>query len=164
MSVKKVVTLLLALFAVAGVMYALIGGATKQNGSSLAVATSSAGSAGTGSVPDGLIVYYFHTTFRCHSCLTIERLTRETLNEQFAPELKDGAIRWQMVNYEEPANQHFIDHYKLYTKQVILSAVKGGKEVAWKNLEEVWALKRDEMRFKLYIADEIKKFRAENGV
>ena len=37
--------------------------------------------------------------------------------------------------------------------------MKEGKEAKWKNLDEVWDLKRDEMRFKLYIADEIKKFR-----
>ena len=156
MKAKKIVTILLVLFALAGIIYAVIGGAPRNE------------SGPAGAVPnpaqDGLVVYYFHTTFRCHSCLTIERLTRETLNEQFADDLRSGAIRWQEVNYEEPANEPFISRYNLYTKQVILSAVKGGREVAWKDLDDVWDLKRDEMRFKLYIADEIKKFRTENGL
>ncbi|HNT27234.1 MAG TPA: nitrophenyl compound nitroreductase subunit ArsF family protein [bacterium] len=158
MHAKKIVTILLVLFAAAGVGYAIFGGKAPVQ------KDSPPETPGAVTASDGLTVYYFHTTFRCHSCLTIERLTHETLNEQFAVEQKSGAIRWRMVNYEEPANEHFIDDYKLYTKQVILSAVKGGKEVKWKNLDEVWDLKRDEMRFKLYIADEIKKFRAENGL
>lgn len=153
MIIKKIITILLALFAAAGIVYAVIGGGAPAAGVEKEAVS-----------PGGLTVYYFHTSFRCHSCLTIERLTREAVNEQFASELKSGAVRWQMVNYEEPANEHFIDDYKLYTKQVILSAAKGGKEVKWKNLDEVWDLKRDEMRFKLYIADEIKKFRAESGL
>lgn len=162
MSTKKIVTILLVLFAAAGIVYAVIGGgAPAKDTAPVAPAAEVKKEA---ALPDGVTVYYFHTTFRCHSCLTIERLTHETLNEQFAAEQKSGAIRWRMINYEEPANEHFIDDYKLYTKQVILSAVKGGKEVKWKNLDEVWDLKRDEMRFKLYIADEIKKFRAENGL
>ena len=163
MNAKKIVTILLVLFATAGIVYAVIGGgAPAKEATPVAPATEVKKEAGT---PGGsLTVYYFHTSFRCHSCLTIERLTREAVNEQFAAELNSGVIRWQMVNYEEPANEHFIDDYKLYTKQVILSAVKGGKEVKWKNLDEVWDLKRDEMRFKLYIAEEIKNFRAENGL
>lgn len=163
MIIKKIVTILLVLFAAAGIVYAVIGGgATAKETSPVIPAAEVKKESGT---PGGsLTVYYFHTTFRCHSCLTIERLTREAVNEQFSAELKSGAIRWQMVNYEEPANEHFIDDYKLYTKQVILSAMKGGKEVKWKNLGEVWDLKGDEMRFKLYLADEIKKFRAENGL
>lgn len=162
MSTKKIVTVLLALFAAAGIVYAVIGGnAPAKEAAPVAPAAETKKEA---TLPDGLTVYYFHTTFRCHSCLTIERLTRETLDEQFAAEQKSGVIRWQVVNYEEPANQHFIDHYKLYTKQVILSAVNGGKEVAWKDLDEIWGLKRDEMRFKLYVTDEIKKFRTENGL
>ncbi|HOW50715.1 MAG TPA: nitrophenyl compound nitroreductase subunit ArsF family protein [bacterium] len=158
MNAKKIVTILLALFAAAGIVYAVIGGDPTKR------ATSALEAQGVTAASDGLVVYYFHTSFRCHSCLTIERLTHETLNEQFAAEQKSGAIRWQMVNYEEPANEHFIDDYKLYTKQVILSAVKGGNEVAWKDLEDIWSLKNDEMRFKLYIAEEIQRFRAENGL
>ncbi|HSA34248.1 MAG TPA: nitrophenyl compound nitroreductase subunit ArsF family protein [bacterium] len=162
MNAKKIVTILLTLFTAAGIVYAVIGGGTPTTDPAPAAPAAETKKAAPS--VDGLTVYYFHTSFRCHSCLTIERLTHETLNEQFAAEQKSGAIRWQMVNYEEGVNERYIDQYKLYTKQVILSALKGGSEVAWKDLDEVWTLKNDEMRFKLYIADEIKKFRAENGL
>jgi hypothetical protein len=162
MNAKKIVTILLALFAAAGIVYAVIGGgtaATEPDSKDPA-----AGTKKEAALPDGLSVYYFHTTVRCYSCNLIERLTKETVRENFADDLKSGAVRWQEANYEQPSFAPFKERYNLYTKQVILSAVKGGKEAAWRDLDEVWALKGDEMRFKLYVSEEIKKFRAEHGL
>lgn len=164
MGKKKIISLLLLLFAVAGIVYAVIGAATNREVSGKSERGSSAETKKDTLPPDGVTVYYFHTTFRCHSCLLIEQRTKRAVEENFAADLKNGTVRLREINYEEPRNQHYMDRYKLYTKQVILSAVKGGKEVAWKNLDGVWQLLRDEMRFSLYITDEIKKFRAENGL
>lgn len=102
-----------------------------------------------------LIVYYFHTNFRCHSCVTIEKLTRQAVTEGFTDQLKNGRIEFKEINVEETGNEHFTDDYKLYTKSVILSDIKNGKEASWKNLEKVWTLLRDEQKFIDYIKSEV---------
>ncbi len=105
-----------------------------------------------------LVVYYFHGNFRCHSCNMIENLTKKAVNSGFADQLKSGSIEIKVINIEEPDNKHFVDDYKLYTKSVILSDVKGGKETGWKNCEKVWTLLGNEEKFIEYIQSEIKTF------
>ena len=102
-----------------------------------------------------LIVYYFHTNFRCHSCITIEKLTRQAVTSGFASQLNSGRIEFKEVNVEDAGNEHFTDDYKLYTKSVILSDVKNGQEASWKNLDKVWKLLRDEQKFIDYIQTEV---------
>jgi acetone carboxylase gamma subunit len=46
----------------------------------------------------------------------------------------------------------------LYTKSVVLSLVKAGKEVKWKNLDKVWHLLRDKDKFYQYIKTKVQKF------
>ena len=103
-----------------------------------------------------LIVYYFHTNYRCHSCITIERLTRQAVTEGFADQLKNGRIEFKMINIEEPGNEHFVDDYKLYTKSVILSDVNNGRETGWRNCEKVWPLLGNEQKFIEYIQSEVR--------
>lgn len=103
-----------------------------------------------------LIVYYFHTNFRCHSCVTIEKLARQAVTDGFSNELKNGRIEFREVNVEENGNEHFTKDYELYTKSVILSDMKNGKEASWKNLEKVWQLLQNEQKFIDYIQTEVK--------
>lgn len=102
-----------------------------------------------------IVVYYFHGTYRCQSCTTIELYTGEAIKEAFADELKSGALEWQPLNVETPDTKHFIQDYKLYTKSVIVSDVRADKEHRWKNLEKVWELLRNEKAFKDYVKQEI---------
>jgi hypothetical protein len=105
-----------------------------------------------------LVVYYFHTTFRCQSCNMIEQYTKEAIQGGFAEEIKDGRIEMKIINVEEKGNEQFAKDYKLYTKSVIVSDVRNGKETTWKNLEKVWQLLGDQNKFKEYIQTEIKTF------
>lgn len=106
--------------------------------------------------PHTLIVYYFHGNFRCQSCATIEKLTRQAVTTGFADQLESGRIELKIVNVEETPNEHYSKDYKLYTKSVILSDVKNGKEASWKNLEQVWTKLNNENQFIDYIQSEIK--------
>ena len=103
-----------------------------------------------------LIVYYFHTSSRCHSCITIEKLTRQAVTEGFSDRLKNSRIEFKVINVEDAANEHYVDDYKLYTKSVILSDQVNGKEKSWKNLDKVWTLLRDERKFIEYIRTEVR--------
>ena len=46
----------------------------------------------------------------------------------------------------------------LYTKSVVLSLVKDGQEVKFKNLEQVWQLLRNKDKFYQYIKNETQGF------
>jgi hypothetical protein len=103
-----------------------------------------------------LVVYYFMTSARCFSCHYIEEKTRAAINETFAEQLKSGRLVIKTINIEVSPNEHFVNDYKLYTKSVILSDTKSGKEVNWKNLDKVWQLIGNDQGFKEYIVKEVK--------
>jgi len=117
----------------------------------------------TASVPAAkttkLIVYYFHTTTRCVSCFKIENLTQFSLDSDFGVELADGDIEWRPVNIDTPGNGHYAKDYGLFTKSVVLSAVREGREQKWRNLDRVWHLLDDPKGFREYIGEEVRTFR-----
>jgi hypothetical protein len=98
-----------------------------------------------------VIVYYFHGNNRCPTCMTIERYTRESIEANFAKELKSGQIEFRSINVDLPADNHYVKDYKLFTKSVIVSDVVQGKEQRWKNLQKVWELIHREADFKAYV-------------
>jgi hypothetical protein len=101
------------------------------------------------------------TTYRCPSCHYIEETTRAALNENFSEQLKSGRMVFKMLNIEEPANEHFVKDYSLYTKSVVLSDQKDGKETRWTNLDKVWQLIRNDAGFKNYIVTQVKAYLGE---
>jgi len=103
-----------------------------------------------------VVIYYFHRTVRCPSCERIEEWTEAALRPSFAAALETGALEWRTVNLDEPANMHFERDYDLAMQSVVISEVRGGKEVRWKNLERVWDMLDDEPGFTRYVQDEIR--------
>lgn len=104
------------------------------------------------------IVYYFHTTGRCPTCFKMEKYTDEAIQTYFAKEIKSGKIVWKVVDVETPENRHFIKDYNLYTKSVVISETKSGKEIRWKNLDKIWTKVRDKNDFINYISQETRDF------
>ncbi len=100
-------------------------------------------------------VYYFHGNQRCKTCKKIEALTKKTLEEDFAAQLKDGTMELQVVNVDETENEHFVEEYQLATRSVVVSLLKQGKEARWRRLDKVWQLVHDEPAFTDYIRTEI---------
>jgi len=106
------------------------------------------------------ITTYFLTNLRCPSCLTIERLTAETIQAEFAEELSAGLLEWRTINIDGEGNFHYVKDYSLYTKSVIISEYVNGKEIRWKNLPKVWELLGNESKFSKYLKDEMTAFMA----
>jgi len=109
-----------------------------------------------------VIAYYFHGTRRCPTCKKLEAYSQEAIETGFAGQLESGALKWRPVNIDEEGNEHFVQDYQLYTKSVILSKVKGEKEITWKNLDKIWTLVRgDKEAYLKYIQDEVTAFMGE---
>lgn len=107
---------------------------------------------------DKLTIYYFHTTFRCWTCNQFEKLTKEVLAESYADKVSDSIIEFKVINVENGKNKHFVDDYRLVTKSLILSLGQSGKQVQWKNLEQIWQLARDAEKFKTYVRKGIDEY------
>ena len=103
-------------------------------------------------------VYYFHGNARCVSCRKIEALAGESVRAAFADEMKQGKVEWLVVNVEEPANKHFIQDYKLYTKSLVVVDLVEGTQVRWKNLERIWELLREDEAFRQYVQGEVTSY------
>ena len=72
--------------------------------------------------------------------------------------MKEGKVVWRLVNTDEAANKHYIEDYELYAKSLIVSDVRGGEEVRWKNLVKVWQLTNDKDHFVKYVQDEVRAY------
>ena len=105
-----------------------------------------------------IIAYYFHGTFRCPTCHKIELYTQEAIETSFADALKDGRLEWRVLNVDEPEHKHFVNDYSLYTKSVVLSDIREGTQVKWKNLDKVWRLIGNKEGFLDYIRAEVASY------
>jgi hypothetical protein len=105
-----------------------------------------------------VMAYYFHGTFRCVTCTNMEKYSREAIDMNFKDKLASGNLEFKAVNVEERGNEHFVDDYKLFTKSLILSLVKDGKEVKSKNLDKIWEYSQNRKKFIDYVAGEINGF------
>ena len=105
--------------------------------------------------PHHLVVTYFHTTFRCPTCHNIENYSKTAVHSNFENEMQSGKLVWRVINVDAPENKQFIKDYQLYSKHLIVSEVKDGKEVRWKDLKDVWTHVRNEEKFENYVKTEI---------
>lgn len=105
-----------------------------------------------------IIVYYFHRTYRCPSCLQIEAWSFDAIQESFAQALEQGRIIWETIDVDKPENSHFIREYQVSTQSLIIVEMTGKKQKRYKNLEKVWEYLPDQQAFYEYVTHEVNKF------
>jgi len=157
MKTKSVITVILLIFVGISIVTLIL----KENNSRKQIANTALGTdsenartADQTTLKTKIIVYYFHNTTRCRTCRKIEALTIEAIETGFPEELKSGTIKLQMLNVEEPINEHFVLDYQLTASAVVVSLLKNGSEINWKRLDKVWEFVGDETTFISYIQDE----------
>ena len=107
---------------------------------------------------DVVFATYLHGTLRCATCRKLEAYSEEALKTAFEEELNDSSLIWRVINYDEKENEHYLKDYSLYTKALILSRVKDGSELEWKNLSKIWELVGNKDEFLKYVQDETRDF------
>ncbi|MDD3297120.1 MAG: nitrophenyl compound nitroreductase subunit ArsF family protein [Candidatus Omnitrophica bacterium] len=105
-----------------------------------------------------VIAYYFHGSFRCVTCINMEKYSREAIEANFKDALDSGKLEFKAVNVENKGNERFVNDYQLYTKSLFLSFVKDGKEIKSKNLDKIWEYSRNKQRFIDYVTGELNEF------
>jgi hypothetical protein len=105
-----------------------------------------------------VVAYYFHGKLRCKTCVGMEGMTADVLKTDFPAQLKDRTIDWRVVNYDDEANEHFIEDFQLVGPSLVLVELAGGRQVRYRNLDKIWQLAHEEDEFKQYVRAQITAF------
>ena len=97
------------------------------------------------------IVYYFHPTARCESCINLENYIKEVIDTKFA----NKNFVFKPVNIEEKENEHFRKDYDLKFSSIIIANPVKNK---WKNLDSIWSYTEDKNKFFNYAENQINNF------
>lgn len=102
-----------------------------------------------------VVAYYFHGNFRCATCHKLEQYSKESIENNFKDAIASGKLEYKVVNVEDKGNEHYSSDYQLYTKSLILSLVKDGKQIKWKNLDKIWEYVGKKEKFTDYVKQEV---------
>jgi len=108
-------------------------------------------------IVDKLEVYYFHRTARCYSCKTIGQYVRETMEEKYGQQIKDGIIDFRELNVESSENKEIAQKYKASGSSLFINRIIDNED----NIEQdanVWRLLGDEVKFKSYLENKIDSY------
>lgn len=98
-------------------------------------------------------VYYFHRTFRCISCLSIEKMARETLQDNYPRDLAKGTIRWQAADYWQDAA--LAKRFGVDGPTLVVAVNDHGKIASYRRLDDTWGLKGDSKAFHAMLVDAV---------
>jgi hypothetical protein len=105
-----------------------------------------------------VVLYYFHGTRRCKTCLTIESYAQQAVETKFEDELRASTLRWKVVNTDEAANAHFVKDFGLVSSSLVVVELQGGDVIRHDVLQDAWTLVRDEPRFVLYVQESVHEY------
>ena len=105
-----------------------------------------------------VVAYYFHGDLRCPTCHKLEQYSKEAIEANFKDALTSGKLEFKVVNIEDRGNEHYGKDYKLYTKALVLSLIKDGKQIKWINLDKIWEYVGNKQRFIDYVRSGVADF------
>ena len=103
-------------------------------------------------------VYYFHRKFRCPSCVIVEATVKETLAKYFAEEMEDNRLAFETVDLDEKGNKGYVDRFELLFNSVVIVDMEKGKDIRFKNLEEIWKIYEDRDATTQYVRTEVENY------
>ena len=105
-------------------------------------------------------VYYLHSTFRCVTCNTIEKMTKRLLDNSYGKELADGKILWIEDDFQE--NDALAKRFEVAASCVVVADMKDSIVTDYKRLNDVWTLMKDSKAFNIYISTAIDGYLKKN--
>ena len=104
------------------------------------------------------VVYYFHGNKRCSTCKKLEKYSEEGVHSQQVMDRTGITLPLEIVNFDTPENNHFMDDFDLYTQSLVITEARNGQILRWENLDQIWMLVGDREEFIEYVQDEICSF------
>ena len=74
-------------------------------------------------------VYYFHPTERCPIDQSIEQNLNKLMQNSFAKEIKDGKIKFQVINTDDKSQAKTVARFDINVQALYLLTHKEGKEI-----------------------------------
>ena len=99
--------------------------------------------------------YYFHQTFRCLSCQSMEETAAREIQEHFARQIQDGQVVWMSVNIDEPTGKVLRQQFNVRGSELVLARMENGVCKESKKLDELSGLLDRPDAFSEYLVDEI---------
>ena len=72
-------------------------------------------------------VYYFHFTQRCMTCLNVEKVSKEAVEQQYADKVKGGEITFQSINLDEKDGKTLGANLKIEGQTLLI--ISGDKRI-----------------------------------
>jgi hypothetical protein len=94
-------------------------------------------------------VYYLHSTFRCETCNTIEAMTEDLLEREYATYLTDGRMQWQEIDFMK--NTELASRFEVAASCVVVADIRDGEVRDYQRLNKVWTLISDPPAFDSYL-------------
>lgn len=79
---------------------------------------------------DYVEVIYFHGKQRCATCMAIEKYAREVVEQDFATQVKNGTVRFKVVDISTPEGEKLAKKYKVSWSSLYVNGWHNGKETA----------------------------------
>jgi hypothetical protein len=96
---------------------------------SIIIENSEKSSITTSNIPKSkVLIYNFHVTNRCASCIAIENATKKTLDTYFKSEVKQGRIKLSILSVDDEANAKIAEKYQAFGSALFVTKVFNGKE------------------------------------
>lgn len=96
--------------------------------------------------------FYFHFTFRCPTCRTIEAKTKENLETLYPNQMKKGLITFKSINLDEASSRSLADRFGISGVELLI--VKGDQKIDLTNVGFLYAMDRPE-KFKKIIKEKV---------
>jgi hypothetical protein len=127
--------------------------------SMLALALSSLAAAPQGPSPAVVVqANYFHSDYRCVTCIKIERWSSTAIQQGLSDSVKTGRLEWGTRNMDTPQGGALADQLGLTGKALVLMEMRGGKMTRFKELKDAWRNLRDSAAFVGYVKTETVTF------
>lgn len=107
----------------------------------------------SGHTSETVNVYYMHATFRCVTCNTIEKMTRQLLESKYKKQMQDGSIMFAEVDFQK--NEQMAKQFDVISSCVVVARTKDGKITVFERLDKVWELLGKSDEFNAYVSSAI---------
>ncbi len=102
--------------------------------------------------------YYFHQTFRCYTCQSLEEEAARVIQENFAQPIQAGQMVWMAVNIDKPEGKVLRQQFEAGSSDLVLARMEDGVCKRSKKLDELLGLRGRPDAFSKYLIEEVSAY------
>lgn len=101
-------------------------------------------------VAETVKVYYFHSSFRCSTCTTMEKFVDELMEKRYSSEISQGRINYARADFQ--TQDTLAAQFQVAAGCVVVARFAQDRLISFQRLEEVWTKVEDRADFDSYVA------------